>query len=145
MKIFLCLLTVILLASGCQTLGVSNEKIIRTADISVVKASKSHIIDVEVEQNLEGMFSGVHFYNILEGKNRYLLVSGSIRKPIGFSIDHKKINVRFLNDAGDVLSEKTDRISISRRRRPIGIKGKFSIKIPYDIKIKKCLIAFEEK
>ncbi len=146
MRVFLYFITIILFASGCQILSGGNSKeIMETADISIIKASKTHIIDVEVDQNLESILSEVYFYNITDRGNRYILVSGSIRKPIGVSIDRKKIHVRFLNDKGDILSEKIDRVFISRKRRPTGSKGRFSIRVPYNSEVRKCIIAFEAK
>ncbi len=122
------------------------ENVMETADISVVKASKTHIIDVDIDQNVKSRLRRIDFYNIVEGDKRYILVSGSVTKEMGgASIDRKKVNIRFLDDKGNLLEEKTDRISISRMRRPTGYKGRFSIKVPYHSDIKRCLILFESK
>ncbi len=145
MKIFLFLILTVLVFSGCQTIsGSGNPSPSQIADISAIKGSKSHVIDVEVDQNLNSMLNKVYFYNITEGENQYILVSGSIKKQMGgSSIDRKKINARFLNDTDEVISEGTDKVAVSNMRRPRRSKGKFSIKVPYSPDIKKCLLAFE--
>ncbi len=146
MRNIFCLIVAVLIGSGCQTIFLNSESVPKIVDISSVKGAKSHLIELEVDENLKSMLKKISFYNITERGNKYLLVAGSIQKQMGASsIERKKINIRFVDEQGNIVEEGTDKISIEHLRKPIGSRGRFSIKVPYLLQIKKCVIAFEVK